>query len=199
MNAVSAFDLLWLTLPEIVVALSGLVALTLDLTLMQRRSLASRWRVGAGVACAGCVAAILLLMLRPEEATIYDSMLVVNPLTQLVQAVLAGFTILVVLLPIGTRFTAHIGEYLSIVLFATAAMMILAGTQNLLVIFAALELLSLSLYILTAFNKRSRESAEAALKYFLFGGMAAAIFLFGISLLYGLSGSIELRRGFVAI
>src|ERR1700751_1275947 len=199
MNAVSAFDLLRLTLPEIVVALSGLVALTLDLTLMQRRSLASRWRVGAGVACAGCVAAILLLMLRPEEATIYDSMLVVNPLTQLVQAVLAGFTILVVLLPIVTRFTAHIGEYLSIVLFATAAMMILAGTQNLLVIFAALELLSLSLYILTAFNKRSRESAEAALKYFLFGGMAAAIFLFGISLLYGLSGSIELRRVFAGI
>jgi NADH-quinone oxidoreductase subunit N len=53
-------------------------------------------------------------------------------------------------------------------------------------------LLSISLYILTAFNKRSRQSAEAALKYFLFGGMAAAFLLFGISLLYGLSGSIEL-------
>ena len=192
MNAVSAFDLLRLTLPEIVVAVSGLVALTLDLTVMQRRRTESRWRVGAWVACTGCAAAILLLLLRPEQATIYDSMLVVNPLTQLVQAVLAGFTILAVLLPIGSRFTAHVGEYLSIVLFATAAMMILAGTQNLLVIFAALELLSLSLYILTAFNKRSRQSAEAALKYFLFGGMAAAIFLFGISLLYGLSGSIEL-------
>lgn len=192
MNAVSAFDLLRLTLPEIVVALSGLAALTLDLTVMQRRVPASRWRVGACVGCAGCVAAILLLVLWPEQATVYDAMLVVNPLTRLVQAVLAGFTIVAVLLPIGSRFTAHVGEYLSIVLFATAAMMILASTQNLLVVFAALELLSLSLYILTAFNKRSRQSAEAALKYFLFGGMAAAIFLFGISLLYGLSGSIAL-------
>ena len=70
--------------------------------------------------------------------------------------------------------------------------MFLVSTQNLLLVFIALELLSLSLYILTAFNKRSRQSAEAALKYFLFGGMSAAFLLFGISLLYGLSGSINL-------
>ena len=61
-----------------------------------------------------------------------------------------------------------------------------------LVIFVSLELLSISLYILTAFNKRSRQSWEAALKYFLFGGMSAAFLLFGFSLLYGLSDSIEL-------
>ncbi len=136
--------------------------------------------------------AILLLLLRPEHASLYDDMLVVNSLTQLVQVVLAAFTILAVLLSVSSTFTAHVGEYLGVFLFATAAMMFLVSTQNLLVIFAALELLSLSLYILTAFNKRSRQSAEAALKYFLFGGMAAAFFLFGISLLYGLSGSINL-------
>jgi NADH-quinone oxidoreductase subunit N len=116
----------------------------------------------------------------------------VNSLTQMVQAVLAAFTILAVLLSVGSDFTKHVGEYLGVVLFATTAMMVLVSTQNLLVIFASLELLSLSLYVLTAFNKRSRKSAEAALKYFLFGGMAAAFFLFGISLLYGLSGTIEL-------
>ncbi|MGB0125547.1 MAG: NADH-quinone oxidoreductase subunit N, partial [Silvibacterium sp.] len=192
MNPASYFDLLRLTLPEILVALSGLIALTLDLTVMQRRGLSVRWRMGALIACSGCVGAILLLLLRPEHASLYDGMLVVNSLTQLVQVVLAAFTILAVLLSVSSTFTAHVGEYLGMVLFATAAMMILVSTQNLLVIFAALELLSLSLYVLTAFNKRSRQSAEAALKYFLFGGMAAAFFLFGISLLYGLSGSIEL-------
>ena len=192
MNPASYFDLLQLTLPEILVALSGLVALTLDLTVMQRRALSARWRMGALIACSGCVGAILLLLLRPEHASLYDDMLVVNSLTQLVQVVLAASTILAVLLSVSSTFTAHVGEYLGVFLFATAAMMILVSTQNLLVIFAALELLSLSLYVLTAFNKRSRKSAEAALKYFLFGGMAAAFFLFGISLLYGLSGSIEL-------
>src|SRR5947207_15625618 len=60
-------------------------------------------------------------------------------------------------------------------------------------ILISLELTSLSLYILTACNKRNARSAEAALKYFLFGGMAAAFTLFGLSLLYGLTGWIERR------
>ena len=192
MNPATYFELLRLTLPEIVVALSGLAVLTLDLTVMQRKPLAARWKTGALAACAGCTGAILLLMLRPEQASLYDRMLVVNSLTELIQAVLAAFTILAVLLSVDSEFTANVGEYLGVVLFATAAMMVLVSTQNLLVIFVSLELLSLSLYVLTAFNKRSRRSAEAGLKYFLFGGMAAAFFLFGISLLYGLSGSIEL-------
>src|SRR5207237_3689474 len=57
----------------------------------------------------------------------------------------------------------------------------------------SVALISLSLYLVAVFHKRSRRAAEAALKYFLFGGMAAAFTLFGLSLLYGLSGSIELR------
>ena len=70
--------------------------------------------------------------------------------------------------------------------------MFLVSSQNLLLIFLSLELLSLSLYILAAFNKRSARSAEAALKYFLFGGTSAAFLLFGLSLLYGLSNSTNL-------
>jgi NADH-quinone oxidoreductase subunit N len=61
-------------------------------------------------------------------------------------------------------------------------------------IFVSLELTSLSLYVLTAFDKRNPRSAEAALKYFLFGSAAAAFALFGFSLLYGLTGSVELRE-----
>ena len=67
-------------------------------------------------------------------------------------------------------------------------------SQDLLVIFIWLELLSLSLYILTAFDKHRPHSSEAALKYFLFGGMSAAFLLFGFSLLYGLSNSTSLPR-----
>jgi NADH-quinone oxidoreductase subunit N len=192
MTPATPFELLQPALPEIIVAISGLAGLALDLTIVQRRTPQTRWKVSGLIGIAGCIAAIFLLDLRPEHATLYDGMLVVNPLTQLVQTVLAAFTILTLLLSIGSEFTIHIGEYVGLVLFATAGMMVLASTQNLLVIFASLELLSLCLYILTAFNKRSRQSAEAALKYFLFGGMAAAFLLFGISLLYGLSGSIEL-------
>jgi NADH-quinone oxidoreductase subunit N len=72
--------------------------------------------------------------------------------------------------------------------------MFLVASQDLLVIFISLELLSLSLYILTAFDKCSPRSSEAALKYFLFGGMSAAFLLFGFSLLYGLSHSTNLTQ-----
>ena len=70
--------------------------------------------------------------------------------------------------------------------------MLIAAAQDLLVIFIGLELLSLGLYIMTAFAKSSGKSAEAALKYYLFGGMSAAFLLFGFSYLYGLTGSTNL-------
>src|SRR5438034_2510480 len=73
-------------------------------------------------------------------------------------------------------------------------MMFLVGAEELLMIFVSLELISLSLYILTAFNKNNIRSAEAALKYFLFGGMSAAFTLFGLSLIYGLSGALNLKQ-----
>jgi NADH-quinone oxidoreductase subunit N len=77
---------------------------------------------------------------------------------------------------------------------ATVGMMFLVSAEDLLMIFVSLELTSLSLYILTAFNKHNAKSAEAALKYFLFGGMSAAFTLFGMSLIYGLSGSTNLHQ-----
>ena len=70
--------------------------------------------------------------------------------------------------------------------------MLLISSENLLVIFIALEMLSVPLYVLTAFDKGSLASAEAGLKYFLFGSVAAAFTVFGISLLYGLTGTLEL-------
>jgi NADH-quinone oxidoreductase subunit N len=90
---------------------------------------------------------------------------------------------------VDSEFTEHIGEFVLLILIATTGMMFLVGSQDLLVIFISLELLSLSLYILTGFDKNRAESSESALKYFLFGGMSAAFLLFGFSLLYGFSNS----------
>jgi len=90
-------------------------------------------------------------------------------------------------------FTRHVGEYFALLLLASLGMVILVGADNLLLIFVALELLSVSVYALAAFDKSSPASAEAALKYFLFGGMAAAFTLFGISLVYGVTGEIRLE------
>jgi NADH-quinone oxidoreductase subunit N len=194
MSVVRYSDLLRFTLPEIAVMMAGLLALTLDLTVLRRSATKMRFGVAAMIGCVGCLIAMYGLTQAAAQYSLPDGMFVMTPLTRLVQIALLAFTILTVLLSTSTRVIGHIGEYIALILFATVAMMFLVATQNLLLIFVALEFLSLSLYILTGFDKNSRQSAEAALKYFLFGGMSAGFLLFGLSLLYGLSGSIELPR-----
>ncbi|MGA8910940.1 MAG: NADH-quinone oxidoreductase subunit N [Acidobacteriaceae bacterium] len=191
---VSYADLLRLTLPEIAVAVAGLVLLALDLTALRQAALKLRFGVGALIACAGCLLSIGLLTHTAAPAGLPDGMLVITPVTVVVQIALLGLAVVTVLLSTSVEITRNVGEYLALILFATVAMMFLVATQNLLLIFVALEFLSLSLYVLTGFDKHSRQSAEAALKYFLFGGMSAGFLLFGMSLLYGVSGSIELPK-----
>ncbi len=192
MTGIRYVEILHLALPEIAVALAALLAIALDLLLAKRATVKLRLHVGASVGCAGCAAAIFLAHNSPM-VSLADGMLVLTPLTTLAQTSLLILTILTLLLCDSIRFTDHIGEYLGLVLFATVAMLFLVSTQNLLLIFIALEFLSLSLYLLTGFDKQRRQSAEAALKYFLFGGMSAAFLLFGISLLYGVANSLDLR------
>jgi NADH-quinone oxidoreductase subunit N len=199
MTGSNYIDLLRLTAPEIVVALAALLVLVLDLSLLRQATLALRFRTASLTAAAGCIFALGVLLRFPVQGSLPLGMLVVNPLTQLMQLVIIALAILVLLLASSVRFTTHAGEYCALILFATAAMMILVSTQNLLVIFVAIEFLSLSLYILTAFDKNSQASAEAGLKYFLFGGMSAGILLFGMSLLYGLSGSLTFQTIAIAV
>jgi NADH-quinone oxidoreductase subunit N len=194
MNAVRYFDLLRLTQPEIALTFAGLVVLTFDLVLRRKSPTATRLQSAVVVACLGILAAVYVLGHSPLQASLPDDMFVVTPLTQVVQVALLVLAFFTILLAREARFTPHIGEYVALLLFATVAMLFLVATQNLLLIFVALEFLSLSLYILAGFDKSSRQSSEAALKYFLFGGMSAGFLLFGMSLLYGVSGSIELPR-----
>jgi NADH-quinone oxidoreductase subunit N len=89
---------------------------------------------------------------------------------------------------------AQSGEYYALIMMATASMMFMAASLSLLMIFIALETMALSLYILVGFLKENRKSNEAALKYFVLGAFSSAIFVYGASLVYGTTGSIELAR-----
>jgi NADH-quinone oxidoreductase subunit N len=103
-----------------------------------------------------------------------------------------GLALLTLGVASGAKLQRHPAEYVAIILFAVTGFTLMAAAQQLLVGFLALELASLSLYVLAGLDKRNPESSEAALKYFLFGGVSAAFLLFGFSLIYGLTGSIEL-------
>jgi len=86
------------------------------------------------------------------------------------------------------------GEYYALLLFATAGMMLMATATDLLVIFLALEVLSLAVYVLTGIRRDAPRSTEAALKYFVLGAIASAFFLYGIAFTYGITGSTRLDR-----
>src|SRR5207245_9709790 len=86
------------------------------------------------------------------------------------------------------------GEYYALMLFALAGMMLMATASDLLVIFLALEVLSLAVYVLTGIRRDRQISTEAAFKYFLLGGFSSAFFLYGIAFTYGVTGSTKLDR-----
>lgn len=192
MTAFSYIEMLHLLLPEIIVAVAALFVLSADLAFLRKTSLSLRTSVGAFLTCVGCAVSAGWILHTPTSIRLADGLLVLTPVAQHVQIALLIITALISLLYAGSAFTEHASEFLSLILLATVGMMLLVSTQNLLVIFLSLELLSLSLYVLAAFDKSSTRSSEAALKYFLFGGISAAFLLFGFSLLYGLSNSTDL-------
>jgi NADH-quinone oxidoreductase subunit N len=194
MMTLGYLELLHLVMPEVIVVIAALCVLSIDLMFLRASETRLRGNVSAAVSLAGCAAAVVWILHTPQVANVLDGMLVLNPLAQRMQIALLILTMLTILLFLESTFTHHVSEYLALMLLATVSMMFLVSTQNLLLIFIAFELLSLSLYILTAFNKASARSAEAALKYFLFGGISAAFLLFGFSLLYGLSNSTNLAQ-----
>ena len=87
---------------------------------------------------------------------------------------------------------AHYGEYYALLLFSVVGMMFLACGTDLIVLFMALELMAISGYILAGFLRQERRSNEAAVKYFLLGAFSSGILLYGMSLLFGLSGSTQI-------
>ena len=199
MNSTPYSKLLQLALPEVIVVATALVVLATDLLLLRAKSIRVRFAFAVTLATVGCAGAILRLLSASSQTSVFNGMFLNNPLTHLVQITLLVLAIIALLLAVDSDFTENVGEFVLLVLLATTGMMFLVASQDILVIFVSLELLSLSLYALTAFDKRSPRSAEAALKYFLFGGMSAAFLLFGFSLLYGLSNSTNLTQIAAAI
>lgn len=189
----SYLDLLKFALPETIVVLTVIAVLIADAGMRQLET-RLRFAIGGMITSVGCAIAIAWMLIAPTQADVSAGMLVVDPLTQFVKVALLVLTIFTVLLSMNSDFTEHVGEYLALILLASLGMMFLVSAEDILMIFVSLELTSLSLYILTAFNKRDVKSAEASLKYFLFGGVSAAFTLFGLSLVYGLSGSTNLRE-----
>jgi NADH-quinone oxidoreductase subunit N len=184
------------TLPETVLEIASLLVLVVDLAFLRSAALKARVAIAALLGVIGCAVGLWAIQLEPAGGFSYAGSLLLSTggYTTVAQAAILVLTALTLLLLIDSSFTRHVGEFVAVMLMSAAGGLLISAAQDLIVIFIGLELLSLGLYILTAFAKQSGKSAESAIKYYLFGGMSAAFLLFGFSYLYGLSGSTNLHE-----
>lgn len=184
-------EISWLALlPMLVVTGTALVVLLVDLFADGPDREGLGWIGIAGLA----VGAIVSALLWTTQQSGFDGAYVIDKYAVFFNVILCGAAGLTLLMSMdylpatGTRS----GEYYSLVLFSTAGMMIMAAATDLIVLFLGLEVMSIAVYVLAGIARHDLRSGEAALKYFLLGAFATGFMLFGIALLYGVTGTTAL-------
>ena len=178
--------------PEAHLVLGALLVLAFDMVWARHRP-ANRHHVALAIGLLSLALAGWKAVATGGTGTVFGGVLMLDTLATATRVgVVTLAALAVALLPSPARLR-HPAEFVAILLCATTGFTLMAAANQLLIVFLAVELASLSLYVLAGFDKTRPESAEAALKYYLFGGMAAAFLLFGFSLLYGLTGSLDLN------
>ena len=179
-----------LFLPELSLAGFAILVVLLDLFIPRKGWLVVVSLVGLVVS-----AGFTLTMWGGSSQAIFNNMLAVDNFALFFKLLFLGIAVLVILASVdyASRFARFQGEYYALVLLSTLGMMLMAATTELISIYIALELTSISLYILVGFLK-DRKSTEASLKYLLLGAVASAVLLFGMALVFGFTGKTQLAE-----
>ncbi len=180
--------------PAAIVAVTGLVVLLAQAFTPKGKPSPSAWLSLAGLAAA--FAAVFLLATGPGRGSVMAGAVSADELSLFLHALVLGVAAVTVLLsPSYLRANGmERGEYYALLLFSVVGMLGLVSSLELVSIFVALEIMSIALYGMAGMDRRRVESQEAALKYFVTGAFASAFFLYGIALLYGVSGSTSLDK-----
>ncbi len=145
----------------------------------------------------GLVAALVLAVVQWNDGAqpIYSGMLLFDNFSIAFSVLTIISTILILLLSKGyfEKISNHVAEYYALILFALAGIIVMVSYNNLTMLFIGIEIMSVSSYILAGIKKNDFASNEAALKYFLMGAFSTGFLLFGITLIYGSSGSFGLE------
>ncbi len=186
--------------PETVLSLAIVALLVVDMLAGGRRR-----GLNAAVACAGLLAAFVaaLLQVGTEPVALFEGMLVLDPFGIFFKLFFIAVTLVVVLIvhPYGELSARYHGESYAMMLGTVIGMCLLATANNLLMMYLALEMTSLPSYLLTSVLRRDAKSSEAGLKYVLFGAAASGAMVYGMSLFYGMTGTLalgELRQALLA-
>lgn len=182
-------------LPEVFLAVVALVILVLSFAAPGRRAWMETLSV-VGVVGAAILVVQAVFQSGGDPVSVFSGMYLVDKFAIFFKVVFLIATLLVILMSVDylPLVGVPIGEFYSILLFSTLGMMFIASGGNLLSLYIGLETMSISIYILCGFIKRDKKSNEAALKYLLMGAFSSGVILYGIALLYGLSGSLDLKE-----
>ena len=177
--------------PEVVLTATLLIAILADLIF--RRTPA----VVASIVMVGfVVAGIEVLAQSGIEASIFSNMIAVDSFAFFFKLLIMLSAILIVMFSLGsTELNSpgqKLGEYYSLLVALTLGMVLMAGASNLLMMYLAIELSSITSYILTGYTKEAPDSSEASLKYVIYGALSSGLMLYGISIVYGLTGSLDI-------
>jgi NADH-quinone oxidoreductase subunit N len=179
--------------PELLLATWGCAVLLIDLILPDRASRRPLlWFAVLGIVCAGVLS---LALLGRAPSTTLNGFFVLDTFAiffKIVFLVAAGLVILGAETFV-ERIDEYQAEFYGVLLFATTGLMLMAATSELMSVYLSLELSSLSLAFLATWSKRNLKSTEAGMKFFILSAMSSAVLLYGMALLYGLTGSTSLR------
>lgn len=183
-------------LPEILLTLFGMGILVIDFMTEKRDKYLNA--VTALIGLGFALAQLARLWKATATGASYDRFfgrLAADPFSLYLNLIILIATALVVLISVKYLEIeeAHFGEYYALLLFAATGMMFMAAGTDLIVLFLGLEVMALCEYVLTGFLRGQRQSNEAAMKFFLLGAFSSGLLLYGMSLLYGLSGSTKLN------
>lgn len=179
--------------PELILVGALAVVILVDLFTQSRPPAESR-RLLVGVTLAGLLAAFAASFGSPGNGALFASMLADDGLLAVLRPIFALSSILVLLFTLRSKELdgARMGEMVALLLTVTAALMWMAGSMNLVMIYLSLETVSIASYLMVGYLSSDRLSNEASLKYILFGAVSTGAMLFGLSLLYGLTGTLDL-------
>jgi len=180
--------------PEIFLAVAGLALLLIGIPMRQR---GIRLVSMLAVASAAVTAVLVLWLSRPGESAqlILGDMLVIDQTAVFFKLLLLTAAAVTILMAAGylERSGYGGGEFTALILFATLGMFIMASGANLASLYVGLELMALSVYVLVGYFKAETKSNEGAIKYFVLGALSSGVLLYGISLVYGATGTLELE------
>lgn len=184
-------------LPAIALATWAVILLILDLFVPKDRKETTGWLALGGIAFA--FVANLLVFNNNSDA--FSGLYRADAFTGMLNVAILGSGALGVLLSMDylKRTGMERGEYYALMLFSIVGMMFMAGANDLIVVFVALELLSIPLYVLAAFRAPDLKSEESGMKYFILGAFSSAFFVYGAALVYGATGTTQLNGVFAAI